>query len=195
MRFSQKEIKDLFAAWLIISIAFALLFTSIKNILSFNFIIALIISAFTVGIGFLLHELMHKKLAQKYRLWAEFRAFYPGLWLALLFSLFGFIIAAPGAVIIQGRITKERNGKISLAGPLTNIILAIIFLIPIFFINKEGIIYLFFSYGLSINSLLALFNMIPVLPFDGSKIYYWNKSIYFITTLIALLLFISTFII
>jgi len=49
----------------------------------------------------------------------------------LLFSLFGFIIAAPGAVFIRGMITRERNGKISLAGPMTNIVLAILFLIQL----------------------------------------------------------------
>ena len=32
---------------------------------------------------------MHKVVAQSYGLWAEFRANYNGLWLALAFSLFG----------------------------------------------------------------------------------------------------------
>ena len=94
--------------------------------------------------------------------------------------------------MIQGRITKERNGKISLAGPLTNIILAILFLIPFLFF-KEGILGLFFSYGLIINSLLALFNLIPVMPLDGRKVYEWNKVIYIIVVLFALFLFLSRY--
>jgi len=47
------------------------------NGLKFNisFIIALFISLFTLGIGFLLHELAHKFVAQRYGCFAEFRSF------------------------------------------------------------------------------------------------------------------------
>lgn len=197
MRFSQKEIKDLFFAWLLISLAFAILFSGGAYFFTagFAFLLSFTISGLTVGISFLLHELMHKYIAQKYGLWAEFRAFYKMLFLALLFSLFGFIIAAPGAVMIRGFVTKERNGKISLAGPLTNIILALIFFIPLLFFKAEGILALFFNYGLTINSLLALFNLIPLPPFDGQKVYLWNKPVYAISAVFALLLFLSRYLI
>lgn len=176
-----------------ISLAFAILFSGLN--FSFVFVVSLIISALTVGIGFLLHELMHKYVAQRYGLRAEFRASYNMLFLAIFFSFLGFIIAAPGAVFIRGRLTKERNGKISLAGPMTNIILAFLFLIPVLFFNFEGILGLFFYYGLSINSLLALFNLIPIMPFDGAKVLAWNKGIYLISVLLALGLFIGSYII
>ena len=156
MRFSRKEIKDLFFAWLMISLAFAILFSGGATFLAslnFNFIIVFAISAFTVGLSFLFHELMHKYMSQKYGLWAEFRAFYKMLWLALLFSFFGFIIAAPGAVVSKSYIpiSREKRGKIALAGPLTNIILALLFFSGFIF-YKEGILGLFFNYGLTINS-------------------------------------------
>ncbi len=192
MRFTKREIKDLFVAWLIISIAFAVLFSGIGSVLSLLFFVSFVISAFTVGIGFLLHELMHKYIAQKYGLGAEFHAFYGMLFLALAFSVFGFIIAAPGAVFISGRINKERNGKISLAGPLTNIILAFLFLLLLLFFSK-GVFGMIAFYGLSINSLLALFNLLPFGPFDGSKILAWSKSAYFIAVISALLLFLARY--
>lgn len=193
MKFSKKEIKDLLAAWLFISLAFAILFTD--SLVISVFITAFIISLLTAGIGFLLHELMHKYFAQKYHLWAEFRASYPMLYLAIFFSFLGFIIAAPGAVILKGNVNKEKNGKISLAGPMTNIILAILFLIAVFLTFKQNLSFLnlFFNYGFKINSLLALFNMIPVMPFDGSKVYSWNKSAYFITIIISGALFLTSF--
>mgnify|MGYP001618378992 CR=1 FL=1 len=190
MKFSKREIKDLVIAWLIISLAFAILFVGVKNLLSSLFIISLMISACTAGIGFLFHEIVHKYFAQKYGLRAEFHAFYKMLLLALLLSLFGFIIAAPGAVFISGRVNKERNGKISLAGPLTNIALAFLFLIILFF-NSNKILEMVAFYGLSINSFLALFNLLPFAPFDGGKVYAWNKAIYFISVLLALFLFLA----
>jgi len=195
MKFSNKEIKDLFIAWFMISIAFAILFSGgLDSFLNPVFLlISFGISALTVGIGFLFHELMHKLIAQKYHLWAEFRASYNMLWLAIAFSFFGFIIAAPGAVLIKGPLSRERNGKISLAGPLTNIVLAILFLLLIVLFSKEGLIGLFFNYGLTINSLLAAFNLLPFGFFDGKKVYVWNKTAYFISLILSISLLIFGF--
>jgi len=114
MKFSYKEKKDLFNAGLMISLAFAILLSGGFGLFSsfnLNFLIIFAIALFTAGLGFLLHEIMHKYVAQNYGLFAEFKAFYKMLWLAIAFSLFGFIIAAPGAVMISGKVTKERNGK------------------------------------------------------------------------------------
>ena len=191
MKFSPIEKKDLFYAGIMISLAFAILLSG--GLLNLNVTIFLI-AFFTAGLGFLLHELMHKYVAQSYDLWAEFRANYKMLWLAVFFSFFGFIFAAPGAVYIRGQITRERNGKISLAGPLTNLVLAFGFLILIFLLQTDSpILGAFFGFGLTINSLLAAFNMIPVMPFDGAKIITWNKPIYYITLVLGVGLFIWSF--
>ena len=137
LKTSGKEIKDLLLAWLGLSLAFTILFRS-TGIVS-----ALVIGLIGVGTGFLFHELAHKVVAQKYDLWAEFRANYNMIGLAILLSFAGFIFAAPGAVMISGyNLTTERNGKISLAGPLCNYIIAGIFLIAALIIPKyAGIFY------------------------------------------------------
>ena len=191
MKFSGREKKDLFWAGLMISLAFAILLSGgLSGILNQGFLAVFVIAFFTAGIGFLLHELMHKYVAQGYGLFAEFHAYYKMLWLAIFFSLFGFIIAAPGAVQIFGKITKEKNGKISLAGPLTNLVLALVFLVLILALNQSGILGALFGFGLTINSLLAAFNMIPAMPFDGAKVITWNKTAYFITLILGVGLFI-----
>jgi Zn-dependent protease len=196
MKFSQIEKKDLFYAGFMLSLAFAILLSGGFNIFNSGFFIIFVLAFFTAGVGFLLHELMHKYVAQSYGLWAEFRADYKMLWLAVLFSFFGFILAAPGAVYIHGRITEERNGKISLAGPMTNLFLAFVFLILIFIIPTNNLVLnAFFGFGLTINSLLAAFNMIPVMPFDGAKIIKWNKPIYFVTLVLGIGLFVISFLI
>ena len=196
MKFTTQEKRDLFYAGIMISLAFAILlsggFGSLINIGSGFFVVS-IIAFFTAGIGFLLHELMHKYVAQNYGLFAEFKANYKMLWLAVAFSFFGFIFAAPGAVYIHGFINKERNGKISLAGPVTNIVLALIFLILILTLNVGEIFRAFLGFGLTINSLLAAFNMIPTMPFDGAKVFAWDKKIYWITLILSIGLFAASF--
>jgi Zn-dependent protease len=199
MRFTTKEKKDLLFAGAGISLAFAILLGGgYQVLLTYNikFFVVFIIAFLTAGTGFLLHELMHKFYAQKYGLYAEFHAFYNWIGLAILFSFFGFIFAAPGAVFIRGlNITREKNGKISLAGPVTNIVLAILFLLILLVSPAESILKEIGTLGLSINSLLAAFNMIPVMPFDGSKIIAWSKPVYYTTTAIAVgLYFLSWFI-
>ncbi len=194
MKFSEKEIFDLTKAWIAISIAFGIIIAKDYNISLFSpeFSTYLLIAAFSVGIGFLLHELGHKFMAQKYKYWAEFRSYDGMLVIAVLIALFTpLIFIAPGAVMIHGYyMTKEKNGKISAAGPLINLALAFIFL-ALFF---SGISNLFIYYGALINSLIALFNMIPLGPLDGKKIIKWSKPVYYSMLAIGIIfLFTSSF--
>lgn len=185
MKFSNIELQHLARAWIAISLAFAILLSN-GNFFSLTFLNLFLISGLTVGIGFLFHELSHKYLAQKYHCFAEFRAFDTMLVLAILMSFFGFIFAAPGAVMIKGYINTEKNGKVSVAGPVMNIILAIMFFIMV----KLNILTGIANYGFFINSLLATFNMIPIWNFDGSKVLKWNKTVYFLTLIIAVFLLV-----
>jgi len=64
---------------------------------------------------------------------------------------------------------------VSLAGPLTNIIIAILaaFIVKFSFVfgNFAPIIQPFFLIVVQINLLLAIFNLLPIPPLDGSKIF------------------------
>ena len=188
MQFSEIEITHLTKAWVAISLAFAILLSG-GNMFSPQFITMLMISGVTVGSGFLLHEMGHKYVAQRYNCFAEFRADNKMLLLAIGMSFFGFIFAAPGAVMIQGFVTRERNGKISIAGPLVNIVLAIIFVFLLF----VNILPTVSGYGAIINSWIAAFNMIPIGNIDGKKILNWNKVAYFTTAGAAVLLLVFSY--
>jgi len=189
IKFSSFEITELLKAWLAISIAFTILLT--PNLVSLDVMKYFAMAAVTVGVSFLAHEVGHKILAQRYGCWAEFRAFNSMLIVAIAMSFFGFIFAAPGAVFIRGHLTKEKYGKISLVGPLTNVIFAIIFLIAK--ILTTGIVKEVSGYGLLINAWLAVFNMIPFLSFDGAKIFKWNKPVYFVVLAVAASLMVLQF--
>jgi len=173
-RFSQIEIRDLTKGWGIISLAFGIVLTGIGNLTSTMFLLNIALSAFTVGTAFILHELGHKFVAQRYGYLAEFRSFDQMLFFALLMSFFGFVFAAPGAVMIAGNPGRQKNGIISATGPLVNIILSIMFFAGYFLVHQNIV----FRYGLLINAWIALFNMIPFGAFDGKKILDWHKGAY-----------------
>ncbi|MFH1182555.1 MAG: metalloprotease, partial [Candidatus Woesearchaeota archaeon] len=187
MQFSKTEIQHIARAWAAITLAFAIM-SSGGNLFSSTFLFALFVSAITVGTGFVAHELCHKYLAQRYGFISEFRAFDQYLVLAIIMSFFGFIFAAPGAVFIAGRIDRVRNGRISAAGPLANIVMAAVFL-ALAFVPVQ-IIQIIAVSGLTINAWLAFFNMLPFGNFDGAKIFAWNKMVYAFLAAAALILLV-----
>lgn len=169
------ELKEIIKAWLAISIAFGILIMQQGKSLAFSIGVA----AVTVGLGFLVHELAHRHYARKFGKHAEFKANNMMLLVAIVMSFLGFVIAAPGAVIISGFVNKKEGGIIATAGPAANLVLALIFLPLILII--PGVAY----YGMMINAWLALFNLIPFIGFDGHRIVEWSKPIYFLMAGIA----------
>jgi len=186
LSFSQIEIRDLGKSLLFISLSFAIVQVGFS--LDEIFIRAFIISSIAVGLGFVLHELAHKYVAQKFGCWSEFRANTKMLWFALILAaVFRFIFIAPGAVLSQGTLTKKERGLVSVAGPVTNLILAVVFII-IAFLYPSGLLGEIAIYGYKINSWLALFNLIPAEPFDGQKVYAWNRVVFFSAAIAAIVL-------
>lgn len=194
IRISNTELIHIIIAWLAISYAFSILllwfnlgrrpfteelFNGIMN--------PLVISLSAVGISFLVHEMSHKVVAQRYGAWAEFRMspFMLVLMLVLVYG-FGILFAAPGAVMIYGgQIDRRANGRISIAGPISNLFLVLAFF-PL--LSEAGLLYEIGRYGVIINIALVLFNMIPFGVFDGRKVWAWNKPVYIAVVATALLL-------
>ncbi|WP_226040754.1 metalloprotease [Natrinema sp. DC36] len=176
LSFSDAELRDLAVAWLTLSAAFALLFEPIHrggNVALF--VEMVVLSLVTVGMGFLLHEIAHKVVAIEHGQTAEFRADYQMLFLAIMGALVGFLFAAPGAVYHRGQITERENGLIALAGPVTNLLLALLFL-PLMIL--PGILGVIGQMGIWINLFLAAFNMIPFGPLDGKSVLEWHKGVF-----------------
>ncbi len=177
---SETEIKHLLIAWLALSFAFSVLIKRWMPLGSSQTWLAIFaLSAVTVGSAFVLHELSHKFVAQRYGCWSEFRMEPSMLLLAVVLPFFmPFIFAAPGAVMISSQhLTREENGKIAIAGPLMNIALAFLFF-PLFFFAPPGIFKEIGWFGVMINAWLALFNMIPAGVLDGRKVWAWDKKVY-----------------
>jgi Zn-dependent protease len=183
-------VRDLIIAFIVISLCFAIVNAGrdISGILSILPIVMV-----GVGAGFILHELGHKFVSMKYGYWAEFKLWPQGLIFALVTSFFGFVFAAPGAVYTYANyMTDEINGKISIAGPVVNIILALVFLAiataiypSAFYSETSSLIFVICAVGYSINSFLAVFNLLPIGNLDGSKVLTWNFGIWIVTIAVA----------
>ena len=182
MRFSTTEIEHLILGTALVTAAgISFLYGSASSAL------ALVIATVIFAMGFILHELAHKYVAQNYGLWAEFRVNTFGVILTAISIVSPFKFIAPGAVMISGFADRDRMGLTAIAGPIVNVVIAIglISMLPVL-VNTA--VYVAILYGAAINAFLALFNLIPFSIFDGRKIYAWNKRYWAVIFVVSLLL-------
>ena len=213
-RITSVELRDLFLSLVALVIAFSVL--EERKMPGWETILIL-----TVGVssGFLLHEMAHKFVALHFGYFAEYRANMTGLALAIVMAFSGFLFAAPGAVMIsrsnvpqelymqdtfgqeeQMRAREKREMLlISLAGPMTNIGLAILFFLLVFpLVSSKSGSSLWIpaaNFAISINLILAAFNMLPFGPLDGKKIFDSNRLVWALvgvpTILVALQVYLG----
>ena len=179
--FSKTELKHLaIGALLVMAVGFSYFLTSTVDVLS----LAILSIAFTLS--FLLHELAHKFSAQYFNLWAEFRLTMQGALITLISVFLPFKLISPGAVMIAGSGTIDTVGKTAVSGPVTNIIIATICILLAPFTPLLMIVAF-------INTLLAVFNLIPFGILDGLKVFKWNKTVWLVTFAVAAILIAYTY--
>jgi Zn-dependent protease len=173
---SLREISELAQSTFIVGVVFTIASHPDTDPLSIALIFA--VAVVCAGAGFFLHELMHKVAAQRLGYFAEYHASQFSF-VSILFAFAGWILLSPGAVYISGLgrpISRRANGIISLAGPATNLLLALGFYL--LSLSSVPIIGTVSSFGFNINIWLAIFNTLPAPTFDGNKILGWNKAVY-----------------
>ncbi len=191
-QFSSGEILSIIVAWIVLSVAITYqnIIGSITGTGSVDIVIAGFVATAT---GFILHEMGHKYVAIRRGYLAHFRLWIWGLVLTIsivTLSGGGLVFGAPGAVYIspsaagfygydsgRGRVDPEEdNMVISAAGPGINLAFAVGFLVMLFLV-PSGFLFTVADFGLLLNVGLGSFNMIPVPPLDGSKIFRRNVPI------------------
>ena len=144
-------------------------------------------------VSFFVHEFAHKFVAQRQGLWAEFRLTLWGAALTLISVLTPlFKIISPGAVMISGYARHGGIGKISVAGPATNLFMSVVLLGLAFLPTSFAGIFVF---GAFFNAWIALFNLLPLGILDGYKIFSWDKRVWGLMFAVALAVAVPAYLI
>ena len=184
VRFSPTEVRHVVVGVILVS-AVGLSFFA-PRVFSNWLAVAAAVLFFTAG--FIIHELTHKAVAQRYGLWAEFRLDMFGALLTLLSAVSPLIkVIAPGAVVIAGETAPDRVGRTAAAGPTTNILLSVLLLGLAQIELPLGLAEAALA-GAAINAFMALFNVIPFGVLDGLKIFRWSKRVWFILFAVSALI-------
>lgn len=197
MEFSRNEIRDLLIALVVLSFSFAIASVGID---AHGIISIFPIVVVGVATGFILREIGQKFVAMKCGCEAEFKLWPIGLLIAFATAFIGMVFAFPGEIrTFPGQITDEINGKVGIAGPLANMMLALIFIVIAALIYPFSLhsiilhlIFLICTVGFSVNSFLAAFNLLPIYSLDGIKVLKWDAKIWIVVFAIAVIMMLSS---
>jgi Zn-dependent protease len=178
--FSLTEVRDLVVAAVVIAFLFGYPFPGCSDLTCYA--VSMLFMLLIVSTAFLGHEISHKFVSLHFGSDAEFRLWPQALFLATALRIIipGFpVFAAPGAVMFSPFskkhfiLNKKQVGAIGLAGPLSNVVMGLLFyfLLP----GEIG------AAGAYINFALALFNLLPFGPLDGAKVFNWNPVVWGLT--------------
>jgi len=140
----------------------------------------------------LTHEFAHKIMAQKSGLWAEFRLTTWGTVLTFVSIFLPLRMIAPGAMMIAGSPDGDELVKISVVGPVTNLLFSAVLFASAFYFPQTGYGGMLF-FAAYINAFMAVFNLLPVGILDGFKIFTFNKKVWILAFIPAVLLAVLTY--
>jgi Zn-dependent protease/GNAT superfamily N-acetyltransferase len=132
-----------------------------------------------VGVSILAHELSHKLVARSLGFKTVFKVWESGI---LFIALLGTLIPFYGSTFIKEKDWAykkdiKKMGLIYLAGPVVSLVLASGFLAPYHWGSTEWLVALG-TVGLRTNVVLAAFNLLPIRPWDGRRIFLWHKLVW-----------------
>ncbi len=178
---SHSEVVQILISWIVLTIAFSWDIVLLSYGSQYDAIIILPVFFVAIGTAFVLHELAHKYAALKLGYPAEYRMWPNGLLFALLLSFLTggrFVFAAPGAVYVLGFPNRRDNAIISLAGPFTNLFLAYLFLLAGITYASPALLFV-----AKVNAFIGFFNMMPIFPLDGAKVFSYSPVLWFLVLL------------
>ncbi len=178
--FTREELIHLLVATVVVVLAGV-------SLLGFFFAPTVSYAALLIGFAasFLGHELAHKLVAMRKGFGAEFKVYLAGLLVTVLTAVLPipFKVIMPGAVVIRGLQSLRDVGHVAVAGPLFNMVVAAVTL-AVGRLLGSGVL----SAIASLNAFLMFFNMLPIMPLDGEKVFIWSRKVWLIVFVLSLVL-------
>ena len=136
-------------------------------------ILAVLLTGFVAS--FLGHEIMHKLVSVRRGFYALFRIYPAGALVTLITAVLPipFKVIMPGAVVFSGSAGPRDVGLIALAGPVFNISFAAV-LLGLNLVTG----YWMLDAIAQLNLFLAFFNLLPIPPLDGEKVFRWSVKVW-----------------
>ena len=165
--------------------------------ISSNPILFVLIPIATATIAIVPHEIAHRQSARNYGCASRFVLSFKGFLATLLINLIssitgiGFVVFASGYTAIMcrfGLLSQDLEGKTALAGPVTNLAIALISIIVVNSVPLPPLAQIFLLELFSFNSWVAFFNLIPIPPLDGFKVFRWNRMVWLVAVAFAFFL-------
>jgi Zn-dependent protease len=184
---SRTEVLHLLIAAAVLTVDIALVRSQISvssvpgGLSAASFLSSLGIAAVAAMTGFVAHEMAHKVVAQRHGFWAEFRMSPTGLFFSVATALFGFLLALPGATMIGGMGDVREWGRTSVAGPAVNLaegsafLAAAVISVPVW---DNALLWVTLMFLALVNGIFAAFNLLPIGPLDGRKVFRWNRALW-----------------
>jgi len=201
--FSREELKSIVIATLILG--FVVGFDDGRETFEFFYWMRNLFSCILiVALAIIVREAGHRIYALETGHRAELKLWLFGLITALILSIISFgkiILLIYGGIIIhfmprhrlgyfRYELSYNDMGVIALLGNVANLLLAFLFKLFMFLPNNALI-----QKAILVNVLMAIFNMLPIPPLDGSMVLYASRPIYVFTfglILIASILLLYT---
>ena len=200
IKFTKDELKNILISIIIISILFTVNMTRRTQWTQDNFINILIITLIIFTISLTAKIYSQKSLARKFKYHIEYNIWGYGILFSLVTMLLNVFIITTGYFkygLYKRIATDEEKAKIARIGPITNIILAIIFLLSLITIKSLTInipiLKLAMLIGFYINTYMAAFNLIPFMTLDGIKIVEYDMKMWIVPMTASVILLIISF--
>jgi len=159
--------------------------------------------AVVASIAVIPHEYAHKLVAIKMGCISRYVLDPVGLIITLISAIpyIPFKIIAPGYTLVSiirydPHYVKRLNGIVSFAGPLTNVFISALSLSILVFLHRFNVsiinpyILVFLKLNAYWNSWVALFNLLPIPPLDGSKVITWKPHLWLSALLLSTALYL-----
>ncbi len=147
--------------------------------------------AFVFMIAYMGHNIATKVTASSFGLKTRFSLTLAGIFLTLFSFVSVIKFIAPGQTMVERSNNIQIDAQVNMAGPMANLFMGFMLVLFGALSGPFPDLLLLCKVGAVLNGYIAIFSMIPIPTFNGAPIFVWNKTNWFMITIMIVLLIIT----